>query len=96
MSEQFTRESLPSGKVIMRRFDKTGVLIEESHAHGTVDICITFAFRNGAKIDESYFAKRKMVSRKTYEKARLNYPDMPPADSSTEDFGASLRARRGT
>jgi hypothetical protein len=90
MPEEFTREPLPSGKVIMRRFDKAGVLIEESHAYGAIDIGITFAFRDGVKIDEFYFAKNKMVSRKTYEKARINYRDMPPADSSTEDFGASL------
>jgi hypothetical protein len=90
MPEQFTREILPSGKVIMRRFDKAGILVEESHSHADLDIGISFTFRNGVKTDESYFAKGKMVSRKTYEKARLNYSDMPPGDSSIEDLGALL------
>jgi hypothetical protein len=91
MAEQITREILPSGKLIIRRFDKISVLVEESHSHGDdLDICISFTFQNGLKTHETYFAKKRMVSRKTYEKARINFPDMPPADSSTEDFGASL------
>ena len=91
MPEQFTREKLPSGKVIIRQFDKKGVLVEESHSHGEdLDICISFEFQNGRKTHETYFGKKRMVGRKTYEKACLNYPDMPPADSAIEDFGASL------
>jgi hypothetical protein len=31
-----------------------------------------------------------MVSRRTYEKVRLAYPDMPPADNAIEDWGAKL------
>lgn len=68
MPKEFTRESLPSGKVIMRCFDKAGVLIEESHAYGAINLCITFAFRDGVKTDEAYFSKSKMVSRKTTRK----------------------------
>ncbi|MFN7139057.1 MAG: hypothetical protein ACK4UN_06950, partial [Limisphaerales bacterium] len=42
------------------------------------------------KVDETYFRNRRMVSRRSYEKARVAYPDMPPADDSLEDTGAEL------
>jgi hypothetical protein len=55
-----------------------------------LDIGISYDFTAGEKVAETYFAKRRIVSRRTYEKARVAYPDMPPADNAVEDFGSSL------
>jgi hypothetical protein len=90
MEHTFNHEQLPSGKVIIRHFDGEGALVEETHAYGTLDVAIKYDFRAGTKVDESYFAKRRMVSRRTYEKARAAYEDMPVADASLEDSGAAL------
>src|SRR5262245_38676137 len=90
MKHTFKHEQLPSGKVIMRQFDGEGILVEETHAYGTLDVAIKYDFRAGAKVDETYFAKGRMVSRRTYEKARAAYPDMPAADSTMQDGGAEL------
>jgi hypothetical protein len=73
----------------MRHF-KDGSLVEEHHAYGVLEIGIQYDFTAGKKVAETYFAKRRTVSRRTYEKARAAYPDMPPADATIEDFGASL------
>jgi hypothetical protein len=90
MEHTFKHEQLPSGKVIMRHFDGEGALVEETHAYGILAVAIKYEFRAGAKVDETYFAKRRMVSRRTYEKARTAYPDMPAADSTIQDGGAEL------
>jgi hypothetical protein len=90
MDHDFKSEQLPSGKVIIRHFGEDGSLVEESHTYGVLDIGIRYDFKAGAKVDETYFAKRRLVSRRTYEKARLAYPDMPPSDEATEDFGSLL------
>lgn len=84
-----TFENLPSGKHIRREFDRDG-LKRESHGYGIMEIEITSEFENGVKADETYFVKKRLVSRKSYEKARLAYPDMPPADNTIEDFGKLL------
>ena len=55
-----------------------------------MDIAIKYDFRAGAKVDETYFTKRRMVSRRTYEKARATYTDMPVADGTLQDGGAEL------
>ena len=90
MEPVFKHEQLPSGKVIMRRFADDGTLLEEQHTYGVLDIGIQYDFSKGVKIAETYFAKRRMVGRRTYEKSRVAYPDMPSADAVSEDFGASL------
>jgi len=90
MEHVFKNDQLPSGKTIIRHFGDDGSVVEETHGHGVMDIAIKYNFRAGVKIDETYFAKRRMVSRRTYEKARAAYPDMPPADPGIEDFGAAL------
>ena len=92
MEPVFKHEQLPSGKVIMRLFADDGTLLEERHTYGVLDIGIQYDFSEGAKIAETYFAKRRIVGRRTYEKARVAYADMPPADAASEDFGASLLA----
>jgi hypothetical protein len=90
MDHVFKHEQLPSGKTIIRHFGDDGSLVEETHGYGVLDIAIKYDFTAGIKVDETYFAKRRMVSRRTYEKARTAYTDMPTADLSVEDFGASL------
>jgi len=90
MDHVFKHEDLPSGKKIIRHFSEEGSLVEETHAYGVLDIAIKYDFRSGKKVSETYFAKRRMVSRRTYEKARTNYTDMPVADGTVEDWGADL------
>lgn len=58
--------------------------------HGMLDIAIKFEFQAGVKLCEMYFVKQKLVSRKRYEKALLDYPDMPSADADVEDLGGEL------
>jgi len=89
MEHVFKHEQLPSGKLIFRHF-VDGSLIEEHHTYGVLEIGIKYDFAAGVKIAETYFAKRRTVGRRTYEKARVAYPDMPPPDATVEDFGASL------
>lgn len=89
MEHEFKHEQLPSGKLIFKHF-VDGALIEEHHTYGVLEIGIRYDFEAGVKVAESYFANRRTVGRRTYEKARVAYPDMPPADLTVEDFGASL------
>ena len=74
----------------MREFADDGSLVKESHIYGSLDIGIVFKFNVGVKIEETYFSKRRLVSRRTCEKARIGYNDMPPADATLEDWGAEL------
>ena len=90
MEHVFKHEQLPSGKTINRHFGDDGSLIEETHSYGLLDIAITLHFKAGTKIDETYFAKKGMVSRRTYEKVRIDYADMPEADGALQDSGAKL------
>src|SRR5580698_5237396 len=91
MSEQLPQhETLPSGKVVRREFSDDGSLIKENHGYGILDIMIEFVFKDGVKTDEMYFVKHRLVSRRSYEKARGAYPDMPPADATIEDFGGLI------
>ncbi len=90
MSHDLKHERFPSGKVIMRRFTDEGALVEERHFHGTDEIGISYEFTHGVVASETYYAKGRMVSRRTYEKVRPAYPDMPAADPTTEDWGGGL------
>jgi hypothetical protein len=90
MKNDVTHEQLPSGKVIVRHFGEGGCLVQEQHTYGQLDIGIHYDFKAGVKVDETYFSRRRLVSRRSYEKARVAYSDMPPADNSLEDFGALL------
>ena len=83
-------EKLPSGKEIRREFGDDGSLIKENHGYGMLDIMIDFWFEEGVKTDETYFVKRRLVSRRSYEKARGAYQDMPPADATIEDVGGLI------
>src|SRR5436190_6249273 len=83
-------EKLPSGKTIRRHYADDGSLLEETHSYGLVDIAIEICFTKGIKTSELYFAKRRMIGRHAYEKARTAYPDMPTADPTLEDTSGSL------
>jgi hypothetical protein len=90
MKNNLNYEQLPSGKVIVRNFGEDGSLVDEQHSYGMLEIGIKYDFKAGAKVNETYFSKRRIVTRRTYEKVRVAHPDMPPADGSVEDFGALL------
>jgi hypothetical protein len=90
MERRFDHEQLPSGKLIIRYFGEDGSLADEQHVYGVLDIGIKFDFEAGVKVAETYFSNRRLVSRRTYEKARIAYPDMPQADNAIEDFGSLL------
>ena len=90
MEHVFKHEQLPTGKMIFRHFGVDGSLVDESHTYGAAGIGIQFDFKAGVKFAETYFAKGRTVSRRTYEKARVAYPDMPQADSAIEDSGSAL------
>ncbi len=40
-----------------------------------LDICIKIEFENGIKADETYFFRKRLVSRHKYEKERSKYSD---------------------
>lgn len=90
MNRTFTEEELPTGKKVFKRFDDSGNLLEETQMYGMLDIAIKYEFSAGVKLGEMYFVKRKLVSRKRYEKALSDYPDMPATDAEVEDFGGEL------
>jgi hypothetical protein len=83
-------EDLPSGKKIIRDYDECGSLIREQHSYSGLEIGISYTFQNGVKIEETYFSKKRLISRKSYEKARNNYSDMPASDAAIEDWGKDL------
>lgn len=85
-------ECLPSGKRITRYRASDGRLISESHGYGeALEIDISTEFRDGKPAEETYFHRRRMVSRKAYDKARANYPDMPPPSLGLADVVAELQ-----
>lgn len=83
-------EELPTGKKIMRNFDGDGRVTSEIHMYGMLDIAIEFEFNEGVKTGEMYFVNKKLISRNRYEKARVQYADMPCPDTEIEDFGGEL------
>lgn len=78
----------PAGKRTTVEFDENGVKIQEIHSYAT-DIILFIAF-SGNERSETYIHKNRLISRKTYEKVRMAFPEMPPADSSLEDQNAEL------
>lgn len=83
-------EELPSGKRISWSFDHSGELLSEMHGYGLLDIAIQIYYQTGSIVSEMYFVKRRLVSHARYEKARADFPDMPPADASLEDLSGDL------
>jgi hypothetical protein len=83
-------EHLPSGKVVLRTLDAEGRLVQEMHSYGVLEIACTMEFAADKKIGESYIVKKRVAGRARYEKARVDYPDMPEADTALHDTGAEL------
>lgn len=83
-------EQLPSGKIVIRQFDSDGLLRQEQHSYGLLEIGITRSFQAGTQISEMYFSNRRVCSRRSYERRRTAYADMPPADPTFSDDGAAL------
>lgn len=90
MEDGIQHEELPTGKTIVRWSRDNGSLGQETHGYGVLEIAIQFDFKAGVKVHETYFVKKRMASRRTYEKARVAYPDMPAADGTLHDTGAEL------
>src|SRR5689334_2161798 len=82
-------ETLASGKRILRQFDGRIGLQLEMHYYD--DIAMECKFVNGNKTAENYFVKNRLVSRRSYERARLKYGDMPVPDVSFPDIGGELQ-----
>lgn len=78
-----------SGLERTRRYDAQMQLIEETHGYGIQILC-TKGYQAGLKISEVYICNKRLVTRRSYEKARQAYPDMPIADASLHDSSAAL------
>jgi len=87
---EFHFQTLGSGKRVHREFDGSHGLNRAIQSYGSLDIGIHCQFVEGEKASEMYFVRRELTSRRSYEKARLKYNDMPPADETLQDFGARL------
>jgi hypothetical protein len=83
-------EELPTGKTVLRTFDEDGHLVKEMHFYGGLDVAISIEFIAGVKAGETYLVKQRLVSRKRYEKVRVDFPDMPAPDAALEDVGGEL------
>src|SRR4051812_48106102 len=92
MKTRTSRAKPTTTKQVSRDFDSDGRLAREQHIHGALEIGISREFDRGRRTSETYFYKRRVVSRATYERARQDYPDMPPANASIEDSGGALLA----
>ena len=88
-------QKFDSGKIVLRDFAVDGSLLRETHSYSSPDIAIQMQFEHGKKVEELYFFKRRMVSRRTYEKQRLSVPDMPSADFGLEDVSGALLTELG-
>lgn len=79
----------PSGLFRQRVFNAGGELMSESYSHG-IAILLDAKFKAGRKLSETYIVRRRLASRRGYEKARQDFPDMPPPDTSLVDDNAEL------
>src|SRR5216117_1115293 len=69
--QNFSHETLPSGKIVVRRFGDDDSLLEETQSYGRLEIGIQYAFEAGRKISETYFSKRRIVKSPTMLSTRL-------------------------
>ena len=86
------RETTPSGKQVVREYRADGSLSREIESHADAagkrtGISRIAHIRRGHAIGESYIVGARLAPRELYERARVNYPDMPAADTSIEDVG---------
>lgn len=80
-----------SGLHITREFDGAGTLRAETHCDGAMRILLERRHREDGAVEETYMVRQRLVSRAAYEKARQQYPEMPPADARTPDIGGELQ-----
>jgi hypothetical protein len=87
---------------MLRFFDDAGKLVSENQCYtdpksGRAAIMIVMRFANGRKVRELYSGRvlvdgqlvgGRIINRATYEQQRLEYPDMPEADTSVLDESA--------
>ncbi len=76
--------SYTSGCERKRRYDADMQLIEEIHGYGT-HILLTRRYEGGKKVSETYVYHKRLASKRSYEKAQLDYPDMPAAEADLHD-----------
>ena len=75
--ERQESEQLPSGVIVTRLFGQFGECIRESFTVGVLEIGLVREFDQDGSSHETYFSKKRTVSRKVYEQRRIGYPDMP-------------------
>ncbi len=90
LTAEYHFETFPSGKLVHREFDAGHNLMRETHSYGDLKIAMRRDFSDGKKGSEMYFVNGRLASRRSYEKAKLKYSDMPPADESCSDAGAGV------
>jgi hypothetical protein len=93
--DRFEFNTLPDGKRHDLEFNAAGELIRESHQYMAtkypwLTLGIERIYQAGRLTDETYFVKGRLASRRTYERARANFPSMPAPDPSIEDSAADL------
>lgn len=74
----------------MRSFGDGGALRKEAHSYGALDIACIMEFVAGQKIGETYCVNKRIVGPKRYEKARLEYLDMPPPDPQMAESASEM------
>lgn len=83
-----------TGLQVNRELDANGRLARETHLYlddGRPAILLARTYRAGRVVGEQYIVNMRLVSRKTYEKARARYPQMPASDDNAQDETAELR-----
>jgi hypothetical protein len=86
-------EQLPTGMTRSRRLDAAGTLVEEIHFYGTMlDFSVTTKYLDGRPAEETYFRKRRLITRSAYLKARAAFSDMPAPSEGLPDLAAEVGA----
>jgi hypothetical protein len=62
----------------------------EQFTVGILDIGIARNYQSGSIVDETYFYKKKMVTRAKYEMARVDHLEMPAANMTLVDHSVDL------
>ena len=84
---------LPTGMTRSRRLDAAGTLVEEIHFYGTMlDFSVTTKYLDGRPAEETYFRKRRLITRSAYLKARAAFSDMPAPSEGLPDLAAEVGA----
>ena len=89
------KKTAANKKVHDRQFDAGGKLLRETRgyleANGSrLAILLMREYKAGRVIGETDIVKGRVVSRRSYDKARVNFPPMPAPNTSIEDRNARL------